>query len=187
MLHIQKGQEPQFLTDFKKKYPKKDYDSEEFKQHRPVLKSGLIEEQKGLCAYCCGRITEDKAHNEHIEPRHPGKYVSKRSLDYMNIVASCNNSETCGNKKGNNYDPQNFVSPLDEDCEDKFTYYPDGKIVGDEYTIDLLNLNAYELKNARKAVMKKLQCFTKEDIEICYMNEDDGKYPAYDYFLLGTL
>ena len=27
--------------------------------------------------------------------------------------------------------------------------------------------------------MKKLQCFTKEDIEICYMNEDDGKYPAY--------
>ena len=97
----------------------------------------------------------------------------------MNIVASCNNSETCGNKKGNNYDPQNFVSPLDEDCEDKFTYYPDGKIVGDEYTIDLLNLNAYELKNARKAVMKKLQCFTKEDIEICYMNEDDGKYPAY--------
>lgn len=179
MLYIQKGQEPQFLTDFKKKYPKKDYDSEEFKQHRPVLKSGLIEEQKGLCAYCCGRITEDKAHNEHIEPRHPGKYVSNRSLDYTNIVASCNNSETCGKKKGHRYDPQKFVSPLDEDCEDKFTYYLDGKIVGDEYTIDLLNLNAYELKNARKSVMKQLQNLDKESIETYYMNAEDGQYLPY--------
>ena len=27
MLYIQKCEEPQFLTEFKKKYPKKDYDS----------------------------------------------------------------------------------------------------------------------------------------------------------------
>ena len=179
MLHIQKREEQQFLTDFKKKYPKKDYDSEEFASHRPVLKSGLIEEQKGLCAYCCGRITDDKAHNEHIEPRNPGKYASKRSLDYTNIIASCNNPETCGNKKENQYDPQKFVSPLDEDCEEKFTYHGDGKIVGDKYTIDLLNLNAYELRNARKSVMKKLQFLDKETIEMCYMNEEDGKYQAY--------
>ena len=64
MLHIQKREEPQFLTDFKKKYPKKDYDSEEFASHRPVLKSGLIEEQKGLCADCFkagGRFPPDRA------------------------------------------------------------------------------------------------------------------------------
>lgn len=54
MLHIQKKEEPQFLTDFKKKYPKKDYDSKEFAEYRPALKSKLIKEQKGLCAYCCG-------------------------------------------------------------------------------------------------------------------------------------
>lgn len=99
MLHILKNEEPQFLTDFKKKHPKKDYDSEEFAQHRPVLKAELIKEQKGLCAYCCGRITHEKSHNEHIEPRNPGKYASNRSLDYTNIVASCNTSETCGNKR----------------------------------------------------------------------------------------
>ncbi len=179
MLYIQKGEEPQFLTDFKKKYPKKDYDSIEFAEHKPTLKSDLIKEQKGLCAYCCGRITEDKSHNEHIEPRHPGKFASKRSLDYTNIVASCNNSETCGNKKGNSYDAEKFVSPLDRDCETKFTYYADGKIAGDEYTIDLLNLNAYELRNARKSVIRELQYLDKDTIEICYMNDEDKEYQPY--------
>lgn len=179
MLHILKKQEPQFLTDFKKKHPKKDYDSEEFAQHRPVLKAELIKEQKGLCAYYCGRITHAKSHNEHIEPRHPGKYASNRSLDYTNIVASCNTSETCGNKKENDYDPEKFVSPLDENCEEKFTYYANGEIVGDQYTIDLLNLNAYELKNARKSVMRYLQYLDKETIETYYINEENGEYPAY--------
>lgn len=179
MLHIQKGDEPQFLIDFKKKYPKKHYDSDEFAACRPVLKAELIKEQKGLCAYCCGRITEDKAHNEHIEPRHPGKYASNRTLDYNNIVASCNNSETCGNKKGNKYDADKFVSPLQEDCEDRFTYYPNGKIIGDEYTIELLNLNSYELKNARKAVIKALECLNKDTIDTCYMKEENGQYMQY--------
>lgn len=179
MLHIKKGDEPQFLLDFKKKYPKKDYDSKEFIEHRPVLKSVLIKEQKGLCAYCCGRITEEKSHNEHIEPRHPGKYVSDKSLEYTNIVASCNNPETCGNKKGNSYDVKQFISPLDETCEDKFTYYPSGKITGDEYTIGLLNLNAYKLKNARKSVIRELQYLDKDTIEACYMNNEDETYQPY--------
>ena len=61
MLHIQKVEEPLFLIDFKKKYPKKDYDSAEFAEYRPVLKSELIKEQKCLCAYCCGKITEDNS------------------------------------------------------------------------------------------------------------------------------
>ena len=96
-----------------------------------------------------GALQRIKLHNEHIEPSHPGK-IWQAPADYKNIVASCNNSETCGNKKGNNYDPQNFVSPLDEDCEDKFTYYPDGKIV--EMNIQLIywNLNAYEPKMREK-------------------------------------
>ena len=50
-----------------------------------VKKEELRKEQKGLCAYCCGRITQETSHNEHIEPRHPGQYESKRSLDYYNI------------------------------------------------------------------------------------------------------
>ena len=179
MLHIKKENEPQFLIDFKNKYPKKDYDSKEFADYRQPLKLSLIKEQKGLCAYCCGSITEEKSHNEHIEPRHPQKYASGKSLDYTNIVASCNNPNTCGNKKDNKYDEKQFVSPLDENCEKKFTYFANGAIIGDDYTIGLLNLNAYELKNARKSVIRALQGLSKDIIKECYMNEENEIYEPY--------
>lgn len=181
MLYIQKGKEPEFLTAFKKKYPKKAYDSKEFAEYRSKLNSVLVKEQKGLCAYCCGRITDEKSHNEHIEPRNPGKCASVRSLDYANIVASCNNIHTCGKKKGNQYDEEKFISPLAENCEEKFIYYANGTIAGDDYTIDCLNLNDFELKNARKAVFKELQYLDKETIQMIYMEEDSEEYqPYYD-------
>lgn len=179
MLHIKKNEEPQFLSDFKKKYPSKTYDSTEFKAFRIPLNDVLRKEQKGLCAYCCAHITDKNAHNEHIEPQHPGQYASEKSLDYNNIVASCNHPKTCGRKKDNHYDSDKFVSPLDEDCETRFIYYPDGVIEGDDYTIDLLNLNDYELKNARKAVYKSLQNLDRETILLSYMNESVEEYPAF--------
>ena len=179
MLHIQKKEEPLFLINFKKEYPSKTYESKEFRKYRPRLKEALRKEQRGLCAYCCGRITQNTSHNEHIEPQNPGKYHSRKSLDYTNIVASCNNQRTCGCEKGNKYDAERFISPLDKECEEKFTYYLDGMIEGDAYTIDLLNLNDYELRNARKAVIRTLQCLSREDISAIYMNEEDEEYPAY--------
>ena len=134
----------------------------------------LINEQKYLCAYCCGRIDIKHSHNEHIEPQNPGKYISRRSLDYTNIVASCmgfKGGKTCGLHKGNDYDPAQFISPLQPDCEAAFKYYPDGTIGGDSYTIDLLNLNFYELKNARKAVYRLLQSMDIETIKAVFLQE----------------
>lgn len=49
MLHIKKESEPQFLTDFKKKYPSKTYESQEFQEHRATLNDILRKEQKGVC------------------------------------------------------------------------------------------------------------------------------------------
>ena len=85
MIYIEKGEEPQFLSEFKRKNPGKTYDSKEFQPYRSELTEVLMKEQRGICAYCCGRIKPGKVHNEHIEPRHPGKYESKRSLDYTNL------------------------------------------------------------------------------------------------------
>lgn len=111
MIYIEKSEEPEFLSEFKRKNPDKTYDSEEFAHYRGILTDVLIKEQKGICAYCCGRIKKENVHNEYIEPRNPGKYVSKRSLDYSNLVASCNTIRTCGRKKENKYDSDKFVSP----------------------------------------------------------------------------
>ncbi|MCM1236547.1 MAG: TIGR02646 family protein, partial [Ruminococcus flavefaciens] len=146
--------------------------------HREQLRDELVLEQRSLCAYCCRRISNQKAHNEHIEPRHPKMGVSLRTLDYSNIVASCNNKRTCGSKKKNEYDSESFVSPLNPACEDVFTYYPDGEIEGNPYTIDLLNLNAYELKEARKAVYRKIKDLDRETIELIYCR-GDKELPAY--------
>ena len=179
MLYIEKSGEPLFLSDFKRKNPTKTYDSEEFAKLRVELKKVLIKEQKGLCAYCCGKIAEEKSHNEHIEPQNPGIYSSDKSLEYTNIVASCNNQKTCGNKKGNQYDSAKFVSPLDKNCEEKFKYYADGTIEGDTYTIDLLNLNDYGLKSARKAVFRALINLNKDMIKECYMNEGEENFQPY--------
>ncbi len=180
MIHIQKGEEPAFMVEFKKKNPKKTYDSKEFTQYRPLLKKVLVKEQKGICAYCCTKITEEKSHNEHIEPRNPGKYSSSRSLDYYNIVASCNNPNTCGKIKGNKYDAEKFISPLSQDCADKFKYYPDGIMEGDEYTINLLNLNEYSLTNARKAIYWEMKSLSKDDIKTIYMDEPEEYHSYYN-------
>lgn len=180
MIYIHKGEEPDFLREFKSKNPDKNYDSEEFGTWRSILREQLCREQKGLCAYCCSRISVERSHNEHIEPRNPKEYANKRSLDYENIVASCENKNTCGKKKQNNYDEAQFVSPLDARCEEVFTYFANGEIVGDEYTIDLLGLNHYDLKSARQAVYRMLQKMDKTTIEMSFMNSQEEYFPYYD-------
>ncbi|MBQ7562535.1 MAG: hypothetical protein IJT16_00945 [Lachnospiraceae bacterium] len=178
MLFIQKLEEPTFLTSYIKKHPTANYESESFRPFYHVLKSTLIKEQKGLCAYCCGPISMDNSHNEHIEPQHQkdGTY-SRRSLDYDNIVASCNSASTCGSRKGNNYDEQRFVSPLQKGCEQRFSYDPDGYIRGDEYTISLLNLNSYRLRQARKAVFKMIMNMRNDDIRSAFCCDQEQYWP----------
>ena len=180
MIYIHKGEEPEFLGEFKRKNPDKNYDSKEFHTWIYPLREKLCEEQNGLCEYCCSRISVEKSHNEHIEPRNPGIFVSKRSLDYNNIVASCQNKNTCGRKKENDYDEKQFISPLDRRCENVFSYFANGEIVGDEYTINLLGLNHYDLKKARQAVYKTLQSMDKNAIAMAFMNNEEEYWPYYD-------
>lgn len=166
----------------RKNHPQATYDSPEFAQYRSKLKEELVKEQKYLCAYCCCRIDTSKSHNEHIEPRHPKNKVSNRSLDYNNVIASCygyKGEKTCGSKKENEYDEDQFISPLDSSCEDIFRYYPNGEMEGNKYTIDLLNLNSYKLKQAREAVYNTIMEMDKETIQLCYLNESDGKLEPF--------
>lgn len=185
MIYIEKMDEPAWLSDYKQKNASAKYDSVSFKPYIGTLREYLIKEQKGLCAYCCCSIDLENSHNEHIEPRNPQGYASNKSLDYNNIVASCNGninaaqSETsCGKHKGNSYDSNRFISPLDTQCETKFDYYPNGKIIGDEYTIDLLNLNSYRLKNARRAVYEGIKELDVDVIKQIYP-EDGEKLPQF--------
>ena len=178
MIHIQKNETPEFLAEYAAKNPTATYDSDSFRPFYSQLREGLVKEQKGLCAYCCSRITPETSHNEHIEPRHmKDGTASRKSLDYHNIVASCNTSSTCGFHKENEYDEKKFVSPLNEECESRFSYDPDGYMHGDEYTISLLELNAYRLRMARKSIYKTLLSMSEEDIRLAFCSDEEMYWP----------
>ena len=49
---------------------------------------------------------------------------------------------------------------------------------GNKYTIDLLNLNSYELKEARKAVYRTISKLDKNTIEMIYC-QDDENLPSF--------
>ena len=178
MIHIQKNNTPDFLADFVAKNPTANYDSDSFKPFYFPLREELVKEQKGLCAYCCSRITTETSHNEHIEPRNMKNGTkSRKSLDYNNIVASCNTSSTCGSHKENEYDESRFILPLDEGCEDRFSYDPDGYMNGDEYKISLLGLNSYKLKRARKSIYKTILTMSEGDIRLIYCSDKEQYWP----------
>ena len=84
----------EYLKVYKAKHPKGTYDDPEFKDFRPLMRHSLCEEQHHMCAYCCRRIEDNSSccSVEHIEPRH-GKVASAKSLNYDNMVATCNEKE----------------------------------------------------------------------------------------------
>ena len=162
MKRIVKSKEPQVLADFKKEYREKQKVDATYNDMtysiKNKIKSILSEEQSFICCYCMKRI---KPHNSHIEHIKPQARFPDESLDYHNLLVSCNGmddtNENCGHKKDNWYDARDFLVPLDPDCEKIFTYSITGKIDASQkrgqITITKLNLNSLQLVRARKAVI----------------------------------
>ncbi|WP_073524160.1 retron system putative HNH endonuclease [Pseudomonas fluorescens] len=158
MRKITKGNEPAELTKWIRDNPKGRY-SDLTHEERNSIRQGCIEEQHGLCAYCCHAITQETAHNEHVAARetHP-----HRTLDYSNIVASCNRSKQCG--KAHTHQALPLTSLMDE-CETELKFYLSGRVEGLSpraiTSIQVLNLgdrreNNRTLFSARKSILDTL-------------------------------
>lgn len=140
-------------------------------------RSWLLEQQWWLCAYTEISLKnfEHGSHLEHIEPKSRNP---QRTFDYHNIVVSALHSDALhefskqdrfgGHFKLKEYDPGRFVSPLQPDCERYFDYLSSGRVepahaLNEEdkekaqYTIDLLNLNARYLVNARRHWLEEIE------------------------------
>jgi uncharacterized protein (TIGR02646 family) len=154
---IVKNNEPVVLSEFRKKYKGKNHNAAQYDdlphEARTLIRDCLLTEQYGICAYCMSSIKNKSCHIEHIKPRSrfPGM-----SLDYGNLVASCESGNNCGKHKGNKHS-DDFVAPTEADCESHFSYTMDGRVIPltdrANYTIKLLNLNSYKLKTARKTAI----------------------------------
>ena len=106
-----------------------------------------MEEQFYLCALCCQRVTgeSDSTSIEHLEAQ---RLAPHRSLDYSNMVASCNLQNQCNHAHGHQPLP---LTPLMAECETELLFHLNGLVEGlterARTTIKALNLGDSETSN----------------------------------------
>jgi uncharacterized protein (TIGR02646 family) len=160
MKHFVKGDEPPFYQIWRKKKPHANWDDFSGTETYIELRKVLIKEQANLCCYCELALTKDvDAHIEHHRP----KSERRQMFIIENLFACCQHKDSCGHHKGSTYF-NGFISPLDKNCQDRFTYTGTGKIIPvdetDELaqkTIDTLELNCKRLKTQRESIIKMLE------------------------------
>ena len=192
MLKVNKYKEPDFLLEYKRKYSPKswiEYNKDGIRSE--IKKNILFLEQEEYCPYCEKRIYDDEGHIEHIKPRdlYPKEFES-----YNNLIVSCDEKNSCGKYKRNNYS-NNLINPVIDDPDEYFDYnIASGEIIpknNDEsskeyiraiYTIETLNLNCYELKEARKALIDILNVYRENYDEynsyLQYFLDDRQNFPS---------
>lgn len=184
MRYIQKGNEPAAFTEWKTQGDGNwdpgwlDFDGRPIKQ---VVAQALLDEQGYLCCYCEMRVGVDvgtetkhgesksKGHIEHIDPRHKRPDLA---LTYENLVYSCGETDrgeptTCGHAR--KPDDPVPVSPLQPDCESRFLYTANGRMVPrGEYdeaareTVRILKLNEKLLRDSRAEVYQEVEEASEE-------------------------
>jgi uncharacterized protein (TIGR02646 family) len=154
MRKISKGIEPTSLTEWKQANSNKKYCDLEPKIRQDIRKDAL-EEQFYICAYCCQGIENiHDCHNEHLEAQ---SVNLKRTVDFTNIVASCNIQNQCGDAHKSQFLP---LTPLMPECETEIRFKISGRVEGlsdrAKTTIEVLNLGDHE-KHNKKLIEKRKQ------------------------------
>lgn len=182
MKHIQKQTPPQYFIEYKAT-PNATYEG----LPKEALRKSLIREQKGLCAYCMGRISEEwnpalSKYKTEIEHYQSQELFPESQLDYNNLLGVCNGN--AGNPqahlhcdKSKTGDMVLIINPLSKRCEDLCSYHSDGRIDSNDkdVKVDLekkLNLNVYHLRQNRKNII---------DIARLRMERRYKKRPQHDW------
>ncbi|RUU97104.1 TIGR02646 family protein [Mesorhizobium sp. M6A.T.Cr.TU.017.01.1.1] len=138
---------------------------------KQAVHQALLAEQGWICCYCESQIDENDSHIEHLRPQSD---PTVDALDFSNMLCSCQRDTRkgeplhCGNAKGDWYDADLFVVPIDPACEERFEYTGDGRILPSQQaavaaaeTIDKLALDIRKL-NARR--VEAMAPFLDEDL-----------------------
>jgi uncharacterized protein (TIGR02646 family) len=148
----------------------------------------LMKEQNGLCCYCEKKLDahRDNSNIDHFKLK-AGHLFPQKTLEYTNLVVSCNTTGRCSSHKDKTiksrgeYD--NIVNPINENPDDYFDYLVTGEIVPindnakANFTIDIFKLGRNEsdsLSQARKQLaetLRNLSNLSLEDIYESFGNE----------------
>ncbi|MFM4716702.1 hypothetical protein ACEUD2_15475 [Aeromonas veronii] len=191
MRKIDKGQEPDSLSAFKRRHPLARY-PDVSDAERQEIRHTCAAEQFYLCAYCCQRIsgTNQDTMNEHVEAQ---DRAPNRTLDFSNLVASCTTPKQCDAAHGAQPLP---LTPLMPECETELRFKLSGRVDGlterARETIRVLNLGDSEQNNKalvakRKQLVDSLiwthygpnqqHLLQEEDSELLQMLIDDLNQP----------
>lgn len=159
MREIRKSSTPKEVHEYLNKTPGATFGA--LKSAVPELREYLLEEQKGLCGYCCGKLPEPLENGltriAHVSPR---SLKEVPETDYQNMILSCDTSfesdSSCDVAQASEKLP---VSPLTPYVQSLFQYKPSGEMTGLNQdataTISILNLDCagsgkHRLRNARR-------------------------------------
>lgn len=153
MRKITKLSEPHELVQAKERHQKRHYNELDAEERQSIREHCLIE-QKGLCAFCCAPMEETRGRNAHLQSQ---SRFPQYSLDWNNIVLSCDNRKHCDRFQDNKPLP---ITPLMNECETDFIFYTSGKVKGltleAEETIRNLGLDNPTLNAKRKKAIDDL-------------------------------
>lgn len=164
MKYIRKNPEPGAFTRWKsvKRRLKNPMWQKLTNPTKNIVRNALIDEQGHICCYCGIRI-DSKNHIDHIMPRSIHK---SKMFDWNNLLVSCQRDPRPPEPKHCGWARKNKplkISPLDPDCENRFRYLANGRILpassgskADEMAqevIDDLNLDNEKLKILREGAI----------------------------------
>jgi len=175
MLQVSK-EEPNFFRDKKKKV-KNAKESSAWKNINDIrtnLREYILNnEQQNMCVYCEKKISPDanKSNIDHFKTRgtHP-----ELTLEYTNLLVSCNNQAHCSNKKDNfglsKEDFDKLINPVNDDINNSFTHTTFGELVANnvkaEFAIEVFGLNNTALVQERKNILLQLESYTDLEADI---------------------
>jgi uncharacterized protein (TIGR02646 family) len=173
MLQVTK-EEPEFFISKKKTISSVNQSSswEEISDIRRDLRKHILEnEQDSLCVYCEKKIIADskKSHIDHFRTRN---LFPNLTLEYSNLLVSCNNPEHCAkykDKKGLTQKQFDELLHPTQNIEDVLEHTYIGEIDSKEskgkFTIEALNLNYKSLIEERKAIISNISAYIDFDME----------------------
>lgn len=185
MIKLQKLEEPQILKDNSKKWTEeylnyieegKDIpDAVKKRYSHSDIKSQLIKETNGKCAYCESKFTHICPGDiEHILPKsknaHPELYVT-----WDNLTMACETCNRSGKKTYNN-DDEPLLNPYTDEIEQEIfgagpmIFAMSGSRKG-ELSIEVLKLNRANLIERRSEAIKKIDLLRQK-----YNKEENTSY-----------
>ena len=199
MLRVNKCRDPNFILKFKKKNAPKTWNDYNDGFIKNEIKAFILEhEQNRYCPYCEKSIYNiNEGHIEHVKPK---DLFPKLFQKYNNLLVSCNEKNSCGSAKQNKYSEE-FINPVIEDPREFLTFnlasgeivplYKDLEDIRNSRatsTIELLNLNNYVLKDARKNLIQILEVYRENFKEfnsyLQYFLDDGHNFPSLIRFYM---